>query len=179
LAKKDKSGAKRGKKKNAARDADRQPSPGAGGNGEKSDRDETVHVLMALAQTARSFRTLLSRHLLEAGLYAGQDAIILELETHDGKTVSELAQTVGVRAPTVTKTINRLVAQGFVEKRPSSSDGRVTHVHLTETGRHAVASIRNAIAASEACALSGMSGKEIRSLAKLLAKLDANLMPGT
>ena len=46
-------------------------------------------------------RTVLSRNLLESGLYAGQDGVILSLAESDGMTAGGLAQKLGVKAPTM------------------------------------------------------------------------------
>ncbi len=96
----------------------------------------------ALTQAARSMRTVLSRNLLESGLYAGQDGVILSLAESDGMTAGGLAQKLGVKAPTMTRTIGRMEAQGFLERKPDADDARLTKVYLTELGRGSVQSNR-------------------------------------
>lgn len=128
-----------------------------------------------LSQAARSMRTVLSRNLLSGGLYAGQDGVILALAENGGLTAGVLAMRLGVKAPTMTRTIGRLEAQGFVERRPDDGDGRLTVVHLTETGRQSVDLIALACRTSEAQAVTGLSDKEIRTLFKLLRAVDSNL----
>jgi DNA-binding MarR family transcriptional regulator len=132
-------------------------------------------VFPAITQAARSSRSILARRLLVSGLYAGQDAVMLALDAEDGQTPSAIAAALGVRAPTVTKTINRLAIQGFVKRSASATDGRLAHVHLTEAGRGAIEAIRGAIRASEERATAGMTGKEIRTLVKLLRRIGENL----
>lgn len=134
-----------------------------------------AELFAVITQAARSSRSVLARRLLASGLYAGQDAVMLALAAEDGQTLSAIASGLGVRAPTITKTINRLAAQGFVVKKASASDGRLAHVHLTEAGRGAIDTIREAVTASEADAVSGLSGKEVKALVKLLRKVDDNL----
>ena len=129
-----------------------------------------------LASTARCSRTLLSRQLLSCGLYAGQDAVILALDDNDGLPLSAIAEQLGVRAPTMTKTINRLAAQGFVEKRESSSDARLSQVYLTDAGRDAVSAVRKAIRRSRKQAVDKMSDKEVKVLNKLLRKVERNIV---
>lgn len=132
-------------------------------------------LFAAITQAARSSRSALARRLLSLGLYAGQDGVMLALDALDGQTPSAIAAGLGVRAPTITKTINRLTAQGFVLKKASENDGRLAYVHLTEAGRAAIETIREAVRASEAAAAAGLSGKEIKALVKLLRKVEANL----
>jgi DNA-binding MarR family transcriptional regulator len=82
----------------------------------------------------------LSRHLLDLGLYAGQDGVMLALDQEDGQTPGAIAMSLGVKAPTITKTIGRLAAQGFVRREGSPDDGRMLLVFLTDAGRDQIKS---------------------------------------
>lgn len=144
-------------------------------NGEKKSKGAPPDLFAALNQAARASRSALARRLTVSGLYAGQDALMLALDAEDGQTPSAIAAHLGVRAPTITKTINRLAEKGFVMKTASDKDARLALVHLTDGGRAAIAEIREAVAASEEAATAGLSGKEIKSLVKLLRKVDRNL----
>ncbi|MDO1581925.1 MarR family winged helix-turn-helix transcriptional regulator [Rhizobium oryzicola] len=134
-----------------------------------------AELASAITQTARSLRTVLSRSLSEAGLYAGQDGVVLQLAEQDGQTPGQLAQRLGVKAPTMTRTIGRMEAQGFVERRPDGQDGRLTKVYLTASGRLTVEKIGRSIEECGALATSGFSQKETRTLLKLLRVMEGNL----
>lgn len=129
----------------------------------------------AIVQAARSIRTVLSRNLLSSGLYAGQDGVMLALAEGGGMTAGALAARLGVKAPTMTRTIGRLEAQGFVERRPDTTDGRLTVVDLTKAGSDSLEKIAQACDLSERQALEGLSEKEVRTLLKLLRTVDGNL----
>jgi DNA-binding MarR family transcriptional regulator len=131
----------------------------------------------AITQAARSVRTALSRSISDSGLYAGQDGVILALSEDDGQTPGQLAARLGVKAPTMTRTIGRMEAQGFVERRADGHDGRLTKVHLTETGLRSVESIGQSVADCGAMAVNGFSEKEVRTLLKLLRAVEHNLQP--
>ncbi|HBF31746.1 MarR family transcriptional regulator [Rhizobium sp.] len=130
---------------------------------------------MAMTQAARSFRTVQTRGLMQCGLYAGQEGVVLLLAAENGLTTGHLAQKLGVKAPTMTRTIGRMEAQGFLERRGSDTDARLTRVYLTEMGQATVERIAAANAAAEDLATQGMSNKEIRLLLKLLTEMDRNL----
>lgn|GEM_PF-3260170 len=51
-----------------------------------------------------------------------------------GRRASDVAQFLGVRAPTATQGLNRLVEAGFVERRADASDARASIVALTPLG---------------------------------------------
>lgn len=137
----------------------------------KADRS----VLQQVQHTARSARTALAARLLETGLYAGQDQIMLALADGNPLTPTALAQALNVRPPTITKTINRLQSQGFLDKSPSQSDGRQAEISLTEKGHEAIDAIRKSVKRTEKKALKGLDKKEVKAAVKLLAKIEANL----
>ncbi len=100
---------------------------------------------------------------------------MLSLGRDDGQTLGQLAVRLGVRPPTVTKTINRLQGQGYVEKRASSTDARQANVFLTDQGRSMIDAIEKAVKKTEKQALKGFDKKEQKQLAKLLLRIEANL----
>ncbi|MET3794422.1 MarR family winged helix-turn-helix transcriptional regulator [Aquamicrobium terrae] len=138
----------------------------------KADRTATMNRLHSAARLAR---TALAARLLAHGFYAGQDQIMLALDRDDGQTPGALADRLGVRPPTITKTINRLQAQGFLEKRNSNSDARQAHIFLTDAGREMIVAIEKSVKKTEKQALKGLDKKEQKTLAKLLARIEANL----
>jgi DNA-binding MarR family transcriptional regulator len=138
----------------------------------KADRSAAISRLHSAARLAR---TALASRLLDHGFYAGQDQIMLALDLADGQTPGQLATKLGVRPPTVTKTINRLQTQGFLEKRASEADARQAHVFLTDTGRDAIRSIEKSVRKTEKQALKGLDKKEQKTLSKLLARVESNL----
>jgi DNA-binding MarR family transcriptional regulator len=142
----------------------------------RAEEEPEGAVSAALIQAARVMRTRLSRDLGDHGLYAGQDMVILSLAEADGKSPGMIAAELGVRAPTITKTVNRLLVQGFVEKRGSEMDGRRAEISLTARGQEAVAAIRRATRRTERALLTGLTGKETRTLAKLLRRVERNML---
>lgn len=132
-------------------------------------------IMGRLQSAARLSRTALAARLLQHGFYAGQDQIMLALDAEDGQTPGQLAQRIGVRPPTITKTINRLQAQGFLKKQPSGDDARQSHIFLTDVGRDAIRAIDKSVRKTEKQALKGLDKKEQKVLAKLLARVELNL----
>ncbi len=159
MAKKDKADKDRGGKKKT-----KKKEPPASG------------VLSAtITQVARALRTRLSHGLAQSGLYPGQDGVVQLLAREDGQTPGALAQQLGVKAPTMTRTIGRMEAQGFVVRRTDDRDGRLTKVYLTDEGRGSVVRIAEATESSEAQAIQGLSAKELKTLVKLLSVVEGNL----
>lgn len=138
----------------------------------KADKSATMSRLHS---AARLSRTALAARLLAHGFYAGQDQIMLALDHDDGQTPGQLASRLGVRPPTITKTINRLQVQGFLDKRASESDARQAHIFLTEKGRDVIKAIEKSVRKTEKQALKGLDKKEQKALSKLLSRVEANL----
>ena len=134
-----------------------------------------IPALDIVQSTARMMKTLLARRLYEFGLYAGQDRIILSLALKDGQSPGSLAKQLGVKPPTVTKTIARLQEQGFVTKRGSHKDQRQLHVFLTKDGHKVVKLIEAAIAATERDITYGLNENEHVTLLKLLGRIQKNV----
>lgn len=138
----------------------------------KGDKVATMNLLQS---AARLSRTALASRLNGQGLYPGQDQIMLALAQEDGQTPGQLALRLGVRPPTITKTINRLQSQGFLAKQASEQDGRQAHVFLTENGRDAIKAIEKSVRKTQKIALKGFDKKDQKALAKFLARVEANL----
>jgi DNA-binding MarR family transcriptional regulator len=135
-------------------------------------------TMSRLHSAARLSRTALAARLLTHGFYAGQDQIMLALSHDDGQTPGQLAARLGVRPPTITKTINRLQAQGFLDKKASNQDARQAHIFLTDPGRETIKAIEKSVRKTEKQALKGIDKKEQKALSKLLARIEANLGNG-
>ncbi|WP_412049958.1 MarR family winged helix-turn-helix transcriptional regulator [Hoeflea sp. Naph1] len=141
----------------------------------KTKKQGQAEALALVNQLARNVRTALSRRLLDLGLYAGQDGVILALDARDGQTPGMIATSLGVKAPTITKTIGRLAAQGFVRREGSPDDGRMMLVYLTDSGRDQIKSVRKAQRRTEKAAFAGLKKKDVLALLDLLAAMDANI----
>ncbi|WP_299654280.1 MarR family winged helix-turn-helix transcriptional regulator [Methylobacterium sp.] len=129
----------------------------------------------ALVQAARLHRSRVGDRLAALDLFAGQEQVVQALAAAGTMTMGDLAATLRVRPPTASKTISRLAALGFVERRAEAGDGRIVRVRLTETGLAKAAAIEGIWDDVEAELLGGFDGKEKRRLRKLLRKAARNL----
>jgi DNA-binding MarR family transcriptional regulator len=71
--------------------------------------------------------------------FARYEALVLLHFSRTGELpLSVIGQRLMVHATSVTNTVDRLVAQGFVERRPNPNDGRGVLARLTPAGRRTV-----------------------------------------
>lgn len=128
-----------------------------------------------LMLAARLQRTRMAVQLETIGLFPGQEQTLQALAASDGATMGDLSRTLRVRPPTISKTIARLTAQGLVDRRVSSKDGRVVRVHLTDEGRAKLAAIEEMSAQVETELFDILGDKEAKRLRKLLRELSKGL----
>lgn len=68
------------------------------------------------------------------------DLTVTEMHTidaiglHEPKSMGEVAQTLNITVGTLTASINRLLAKGYVERIRDDSDRRIVRIHLTDSG---------------------------------------------
>jgi DNA-binding MarR family transcriptional regulator len=137
--------------------------------------DHRRSVTFRLAQAAHTYRVRAGTQLARIALHPGQESLLKALAEGDGMSMSDLAATLGVQPPTVTKMISRLAAQDYVERRPSVGDGRQAQVFLTERGRRAIVMIDKLWKRVEKDALAGIDDKDRKRLRKLLRQVERNL----
>jgi DNA-binding MarR family transcriptional regulator len=87
-----------------------------------------------------------------------------------GMTLGELSQRMMVSNGNVTGLVDRLVAQGLIDRRPSPTDRRAQLVSLTAEGRRFFRSLARANADWIGEVFAGLSHDEIEELMRLLGK---------
>ncbi len=96
-----------------------------------------------LGETARSWRHRLDQRLKPLGLSQARWIVVLYLSRYgDGVSQKELAGRIGIEGPTLVGLLDRMAADGWLERRPSTRDRRCKTVHLTEKAREVSTSIR-------------------------------------
>lgn len=148
------------------------------GKKEKSDKPKPPYVpgeiQPELTRATRSMRTFLTNALSASGVYAGQDSVIRALAGKESMTAGAIAAELGVKPPTMTRTLTRMEAQGFIKKLPGETDGRQMRAALTPEGARHLSAINYAVRATEAFAFTGLTDKELRQFAKVLRKINHN-----
>jgi MarR family transcriptional regulator, organic hydroperoxide resistance regulator len=128
-----------------------------------------------LTQVTRMRRNLVASVLEPAGLYVGQDLIMVQLWHEEGLTQSRLAEGAGVDVSTMTKTLQRLERQGFVYRRQDSEDMRVWRVFLTERGRALESMVTEGWLKAEQQTFQGFTSSDRALFAAFLQRIEQNL----
>ncbi|MDO8308410.1 MAG: MarR family winged helix-turn-helix transcriptional regulator [Actinomycetota bacterium] len=93
-------------------------------------QEDLVRLRMALGRLGRVLR----QHV-DADLPYALASLVLVIGRTEPTTASLLAEAEGVSAPSVSRSLNRLVALGLVSREVDQADGRVHRLRLTEAGR--------------------------------------------
>lgn len=109
-----------------------------------------------------------------AGFMAIARAVDLLGKSKEPKTVSEIAEEIGVDQPRATRLVQQGVSRGLFSREADPDDARRTLVVLTDQGREFSSRLRSERRAPLDAALANFSAEEKKSLARLLKKLADN-----
>jgi MarR family transcriptional regulator, transcriptional regulator for hemolysin len=129
-----------------------------------------VLLLSARLHTARR-----AERLALISLFPGQELALQALSANGSMTMGELADSLDVKPPTVSKMIARLSAQSLVTRSGAGKDGRQVRVALTVDGEAKVKELGSQWQDIEDEMLAKLDGKERKQLRKLLRRVAKTL----
>lgn len=130
---------------------------------------ESLHL------AAHGWRTALDRRLRPLGYSRSRWMVLLHVSRNDAITHRELAERLGIEAPTLVRLIDRMEAEGLLNRRASETDRRVKHLHLTPEGRKEVERIRASAADLRKEILSGLSKEEVSATLNVIQQIRSKL----
>jgi DNA-binding MarR family transcriptional regulator len=105
------------------------------------DEEECAALLMEVVPLVmRSIRAEMRRH--RADLSVPQFRTLAFLRKHEGASLSQVADHLGLMLPSVSKMVDGLVARELVTREDSPTDRRFVALALTEQGRSALEAAR-------------------------------------
>jgi DNA-binding MarR family transcriptional regulator len=142
---------------------------------ERPDLDvEPLQVLSRISRLAAVLDVRRADAFVGHGLQ-GHEFDVLSVLRRNGepfeRTAGELAALTHVTSGTMTSRLDRLVARGFVTRRPDPADGRIVRVRLTESGRQRVDAAFVALLRTEQQLLSTLDWRRGAELADALRSL--------
>lgn len=132
-------------------------------------RPVSAPIGILLQDTARAWRLKLDQRLRPLGLsQAKWRALVLVDRAGDGVTQRELAELLGVEGPTLVRLLDRLEADGWMERRMCERDRRSRRIHLTPQARGMLARIEAVAAELRQELLAGMADGDLAVLDRML-----------
>lgn len=121
-----------------------------------------------MAQASFLISAQFHRHLAAKGIRTSVWRLLATLAGTNGLTVGELADEMLLQQPTVTKIVDRLVAEGLIERTSSSSDRRKVMVGLTMRGGALIDTLQKEAAQHQEAVLAVYSKAESETLFRVL-----------
>lgn len=139
------------------------------------DFEQAKAVNAAIRAIGIRHRALAESLLGPLGLHTGQEVLLLELDAKGSRSQGQLAVSSGCEPPTITGSVRKLEAAGFVVRRPSPTDGRVTIVELSEQGQALISDLKKAWQQLAEQTVAGLTSTPLDQLTDVLIDVAASL----
>ena len=113
--------------------------------------------------------------LAELGLSVGQELILFQLWRQEGLHQTDLARSLNVEPPTITKALQRMERAGLVRREVDTADARISRVYLTADGLALKDPVEQVWERVEGQMLTGFTSEECMLLRRFLMGLRDNL----
>ena len=108
-------------------------------------------------------------------LTIAEASAIYAIGPDEPKTMKQIAETLGVAVSTPTRTIDRLLEKGFVNRKVGEKDRRKLLIELTPKGKKLLVDIDKENLEITKKMLNGLSDEEIETFKKILFKISENI----
>jgi DNA-binding MarR family transcriptional regulator len=136
--------------------------------------DEYIGVV--ISDVARLLRTEFDRRVRRLGITRAQWLVLTRLHRRPGASHSELAEMMEVEKATAGRMIDRLVANGWVERRTQPDDRRVKRVYLTKQARGFLEKLRKETDKFNAKIVSSIQRNQLEITSDALLAMKRNLL---
>lgn len=137
--------------------------------------ESSAAAFRALLATLRLHRQLMIRTLAASGTHPGQAFCLQALASKDDVTQRDLAETLQVSRPTLSRMLQAMEEGGLVVRRADDDDQRLTRVRLTDAGRSLERELRAVAATHVEQTLGGLPRADRTELARILGDLAASM----
>jgi DNA-binding MarR family transcriptional regulator len=136
-----------------------------------ADEAASALVFRAFLNALQLHRRLMLQTLTARGAHPGQAFCLRLLAAHDGSTQRDMAETLHLARPTLSRMLRALETTAMVERRPDATDQRLTRVYLTPTGRDRERELRAVASDYVKQTIGTLPEHDRRELARLLEAL--------
>jgi MarR family transcriptional regulator for hemolysin len=136
-----------------------------------TDKDALFRVVWELPRLGRQ---AIDRRLKPLGLSEAKWRTVWHLSRGPvDMSQSELASRLSVEAPTMARLLDRLAADGWIERRADANDRRVKTIHLLPKASNVIREIDRTVNVMRNEILTGLSRTELRACLKTLQHIQA------
>src|SRR6516164_2538641 len=128
-----------------------------------------MNFLFVLAELQRLVRAYADKEAARYGITRAQWAVLAKVERNEGLKQTELAEQMEMQPITLTRLIDRLCDNGWIERRSDDADRRVNRLYLRKAARPLLGKLAGLRSELTATALEGINPSEAH---RLLAQLE-------
>jgi MarR family transcriptional regulator for hemolysin len=128
-----------------------------------------MNLLFTLGEVQRLVRAYADKQAARYGITRAQWAVLAKVERSEGLKQSELAELMEMQPITLTRLVDRLCGNGWIERRGDDTDRRVNRLYLLKAARPLLGKLAGLRSELTATALEGISPTEAH---RMLAHLE-------
>src|SRR5215217_2528548 len=128
-----------------------------------------MNFLFTLGEVQRMVRAYADRQAARYGITRAQWAVLAKVERTEGLKQSELAELMEMQPITLTRLIDKLCDNGWIERRGDEKDRRVNRLYLRKAARPLLGKLAGLRSELTATALEGINPTDAH---RLLAQLE-------
>src|SRR5450631_3919607 len=129
-----------------------------------------INFLFTLGELHRLVRAYADKQAARYGMTRAQWAVLAKVERYEGLKQSELADMMDMQPITLTRLIDKLCDNGWIERRSDDSDRRVNRLYLLKAARPLLGKLSGLRSELTATALEGISPADAH---RMLTQLEA------
>src|SRR6202789_873931 len=129
-----------------------------------------MNFLFTLGELQRLVRAYADRQAARYGITRAQWAVLAKIERFEGMKQTELAEQMEMQPITLTRLIDRLCDNGWIERRGDETDRRVNRLYLRKAARPLLGKLSGLRSELTATALDGINPADAH---RLLTQLEA------
>jgi DNA-binding MarR family transcriptional regulator len=134
-----------------------------------------MNFLFALGEVQRLMRAYADKEAARYGITRAQWAVLAKVERSEGMKQTELAEQLEMQPITLTRLIDKLCDNGWIERRGDDNDRRVNRLYLKKAARPLLGKLAGLKAEITAAALEGISPAEAERLVTQLESIKENV----
>ena len=128
-----------------------------------------MNLLFTLGELARLVRAYADKQAARYGITRAQWAVLAKVERSEGLKQTELAELMEMQPITLTRLIDKLCDNGWIERRGDENDRRVNRLHLRKAARPLLGKLAGLRSELTTTALDGITPADAH---RLLDQLD-------
>jgi MarR family transcriptional regulator, transcriptional regulator for hemolysin len=129
-----------------------------------------LNFMFTLGELFRLIRIYADKEAARYGITRAQWAVLAKVERSEGMKQTELAEQMEVQPITLTRLIDKLCDNGWIERRGDENDRRVNRLYLRKAARPLLAKLASLRSELTATALEGINPADAH---RLLAQLES------